>query len=219
VNEDAVERIRSASFPSALKGYDRGAVDRFLDELSERLAGDPELEADSRSDVVRRELERIGESTTAILTDAHDAAEAMRRDAEQRVRQQLAEVNLRVEALQGEADEYAERVREEADAYARRTRAAADGFAAEEREKAERAAEQLLEDAERRRRDIEAIISDLEARRDTVIEQLRRLVDSAAGGGEPTTSAAPAPRAPGESREPEAVNESREPGTVPGRFR
>jgi DivIVA domain-containing protein len=189
VNNHAVERIRAATFPSALKGYDRAAVDGFLDELAQTLAtGGAEGDEEGRGELVRRELERIGESTTAILTDAHDAAETIRRDAEQRIRHQLAEANLRAEALQGDADEYAEQVREEADAYARKTRAAADAFAREARERAERETEQALEDAVRRRREVEQVISDLEGRRDAVIEQLRRLVAEAGG---PSQEASP----------------------------
>jgi DivIVA domain-containing protein len=197
VDHDVVDRIRSASFALARKGYEKREVDRFLDELADWLetGGDDS----ARSDLVRRELERIGEQTTAILTEAHDAAEAMRTGAERQVRQQLADANIKAESMRSSAEEYAEEVREEADAYARRVRAEADGSAenaraeadsalAEARADAERSARQIIEEATRRRGEIEKVISDLEERRQAIVGELRRLA-SAAGIGADADSA------------------------------
>ena len=146
MDQDVVDRIRSASFPLARKGYEKRDVDRFLDELADWLETGGEDAA--RSDLVRRELERIGEQTTAILTEAHDAAETMRTGAERQVRQQLADANIKADSLRSSAEEYAEEVREEADSYARRVRAEADAEGERARIEAESALESSRGEAE-----------------------------------------------------------------------
>ena len=76
MDKDSIERIRTATFGVARRGYDKRQVDRFLEQLADWLetgGGD-----DARSEVVRTELERIGEQTGGILLAAHDASEALR---------------------------------------------------------------------------------------------------------------------------------------------
>jgi DivIVA domain-containing protein len=146
VDEDVVDRIRSATFALARKGYDKREVDQFLDELADWLEAGGE--GGPGEDAVRRELERIGEQTTAILTEAHDAAATMRSGAERQVRQQLADSNLKAEAMRTEAEEYAEEVREDADAYARRIRGDVDATVERARIEAESSVEETRADAD-----------------------------------------------------------------------
>ncbi len=143
---DSVERIRSATFTPARRGYDKREVDRFLSELADWLetGGDD----DTRSELVRRELERIGEQTAKILTEAHEVAQAIRTEAEHETRQALVDANLNAEAMRSSADEYAEQSREEADTYARKVRADADSYDAEARAEADAYAEQTRGEAE-----------------------------------------------------------------------
>ena len=200
MDQRSVDQIRNASFSLAVRGYDRAEVDRFLAELADWLddRGD-----DPTSDLVRGELERIGEQTSNILTEAHDAAETIRAEAEREVRQKLIDANLRSEALRADAETYADEAREESDAYARKTRSGADSYAEktqseadsyaagarkeadgakqEARAAAERDAQRVVEEASRRRRDIEAVISDLEERRDAVLSELEKLASGLAG--------------------------------------
>jgi DivIVA domain-containing protein len=217
VDQRSVQQIRNATFAHAVRGYDRNEVDSFLAELADWLddrGGDPS------SELVRAELERIGEQTANILTEAHDAAETIRADAEREVRQKLIDANLRSESLQGEAETYADQAREEADAYVRKTRAGADSYAEktrseadsyaksarkeadgamqEARTAAERDAKRVVDEATRRRRDIEAVISDLEERRDAVLSELEKLASGLAGtatehrgGAQPTDEQSP----------------------------
>src|SRR5204862_2540652 len=80
VDRDSIERVRSATFPVARRGYDKREVDRFLTSLAEWLeTGGADQ---SRNDVIRRELERVGEETGRILTEAHDVGERLRVQAE-----------------------------------------------------------------------------------------------------------------------------------------
>jgi DivIVA domain-containing protein len=200
VDPGSVDRIRHANFSHAVRGYDRHEVDQFLAELADWLeAGDDEVAAAS----VRAELERIGEQTAGILTEAHDAAQAIREESEHEVRQTLVDANLKAEAMRTSAEEYAEETRDEADAYTRKLRSDADGYARKTRGDAdvyaggarkeidgalqkarsegEREAQRITQEASRRKRDIEAVISDLEERRDAVLNELERLASGLAG--------------------------------------
>ena len=200
MDEHSLKRIRNARFSHAVRGYDRHEVDEFMRELADWLesGGHPDVSAE-----VHAELERIGEQTGAILTEAHAAAEAIREDASAEARQHLVDANVTAESLRTSAGEYAEEAREDADAYARKSRAEADSYAetaradadeyaeatnaaanaaAEEiRAEASRDAERIVADANRRRSDVESVISDLEQRRDAVVAELDRLASGIAG--------------------------------------
>jgi uncharacterized protein with HEPN domain len=86
----------TADFPSALRGYDRVAVDEYVEQTSHLVA---ELQATrSPEAAVRRALERVGEQITGILQRAHETAEQItsqsRSESEDRLEQ------ARVEAAQ-----------------------------------------------------------------------------------------------------------------------
>jgi DivIVA domain-containing protein len=107
VDRDSIDRIRGATFPIGRRGYEKREVDRFLNRLADWLetgGGDQ-----SRAELLRRDLERIGQQTGKILTDAHDVAERLRSEAER-------ETHRIVE----EAQEHAAHVIEQAKAEAKR---------------------------------------------------------------------------------------------------
>ena len=232
MDEHSLERIRNATFSHSVRGYDRGEVDQFLSELADWLERGGE--DDAAVEAVRAELERIGEQTGSILTEAHDAAESIRADAADDARKQLIDANVTVERLGSGADEYAAQVREEADSYSRKTRTEADEYvnksrpeaeseaqrihdeaeadAADARETAERESKRIVEEANRRRGDVEEVISDLEQRRDAVLAELDRLASGIAGtatqhrpNAEPKNGEAPESAADGEDTQPTAV--------------
>ncbi len=191
MDEHSIERIRNANFSLAVRGYDRTEVDRFLAELADWLeTGGGEHAA--AVEAVQVELERVGEQTAAILTEAHAAAQVIRADAQAEVRKQLVDANSTAESLRAEAAEDAGDARDEADAYARKTRSEADTYAerlrseaddefGELREGAQKEAERIVADANKRKADIEAVISDLEQRREAVLAELDRLASGIAG--------------------------------------
>jgi cell division initiation protein len=86
-----------ADFPSALRGYDRLAVDAYVQQISQMVT---ELQATrSPEAAVRRALERVGEQISGILQRAHEAAEQItaqsRGEAEdrlERARSEAAEI-------------------------------------------------------------------------------------------------------------------------------
>jgi cell division septum initiation protein DivIVA len=85
--------VVNADFPVALRGYDRLAVDAYVQQTSQLVA---ELQATrSPEAAVRRALERVGEQISGILQRAHDTAEQItaqsRGEAEDRLEQARAE--------------------------------------------------------------------------------------------------------------------------------
>jgi DivIVA domain-containing protein len=124
VDRDSIDRIRSATFPVGRRGYEKREVDRFLNKLADWLETGGGNQ--TRAELLRRDLERVGQQTGKILTDAHDVAEQVKAEAE-------------------------------------------------------REARGIVDEANQRRADIEAVISDLEDRRDTVAADLKRLSSELAG--------------------------------------
>src|SRR3954471_9247804 len=116
VDETSLERIRKATFPASRRGYDKREVDKFLNRLADWLetgGGDQ-----NRSDTVRRELERVGERTGAILAEAEDSAQKIKDEAEQEAEQLREEVAAESEQKRNEADGYSAETRAAADTYA-----------------------------------------------------------------------------------------------------
>ena len=79
----------NAEFPSALRGYDRVAVDEYVQQTRRLVA---ELQATrSPEAAVRRALERVGEQISGVLQRAHETAEQItaqsRRESEDRLQQ------------------------------------------------------------------------------------------------------------------------------------
>ncbi|SRR5581483_6955410 len=184
VDETSLDRIRNATFPTARRGYDKQEVEKFLGRLADWLetgAGD-----ETRSDTVKRELEKVGERTGAILAQAEESAQQIRAEAEEEARGTVNAANLQAAETRGEADQYATEARASADAYANQTRQAAEEEAAAARAEAEREvretieaaqaqARRIVEDGAQRREDIEAVIADLARRRDDVLADTEEL--------------------------------------------
>jgi DivIVA domain-containing protein len=162
VDETSLDRIRNATFPAARRGYDRHEVEKFLGRLADWLetgGGD-----ESRSDVVKKELERVGERTGAILAQAEESAQQIRAEAEEEARGTINSANLQ-----------ATEARTEADTYAAEARTAADHEAREAIEAAQAQARRIIEDANQQREDMEALIGDLLRRREDVIADTEEL--------------------------------------------
>jgi cell division initiation protein len=90
--------VVNADFPVGLRGYDRLAVDAYVQRTSQLVA---ELQATrSPEAAVRRALERVGEQISGILQRAHETAEQI-------TAQSRGEAEDRLEQARGEAREIA----------------------------------------------------------------------------------------------------------------
>jgi DivIVA domain-containing protein len=104
----ATDHIRDRAFPLAVRGYDRGAVDEFVQEM---VALVTDLESrQTREGVVQRALDEIGEETAGILQRAHETADEIaarsRAQAEGRIQRAEREADI----VRRDADKYAEQV-------------------------------------------------------------------------------------------------------------
>jgi DivIVA domain-containing protein len=166
---DKVAReIRDVSFPAAVRGYERRAVDAYVERVNGVIA---ELEVGSSpQSAVRHALNRVGEQTSGVLQRAREAAEEITgtalaeaeeitSSARAEAEQSLEEVKLRCHELRG-------RSKEEADQILADAQAAAD----EQLRKAEAQTMRLCREAEERLR---ALQSDTDA----VWDARRRLLE------------------------------------------
>ena len=102
------DEIGERSFPIVMRGYDRAAVDAFVQEVRELVA---DLESrQSQESVIQRALAEVGEETTSILQRAHETADEIaarsRAQAEGRIQRAEREADL----VRQQADAYAEKI-------------------------------------------------------------------------------------------------------------
>jgi DivIVA domain-containing protein len=159
---DDIGRLRVHGFTVARRGYDRREVDRFLDALMDWIETD--AAKDLGDHAVKRKLELVGTSTAHILLTTEKESEQLRSQAEDECAALRSEAEAAALAVRRDADEYATKTRDKADQDADRT-----GEAARTRAKA------IVDEAERRRAQIEAVIADLGARRDSTLGELEHL--------------------------------------------
>jgi DivIVA domain-containing protein len=157
-----IDRIRVPGFTLARRGYDKHEVDRFLARLADWLETDAAAEIGQMA--VTRKLELVGKSTAHILMTTEQESAELRRNAEEECAQLISD-----------AEAAASQTREAADAYAHQTRAGADADARRMAEAASAQARDTIAEGERRREQIEAVIADLEVRRDDALADLERL--------------------------------------------
>src|SRR5215218_2120025 len=156
-----IDRLRDPGFTVARRGYERREVDRLLGSLVDWLETDAARELGELA--VKRKLEFVGKSAARILLTTEEESAQLRRLTDEEC------VELRAEAEAASV-----RVRQAADEYAADVRAKADEDARQAREAAGADARQIVEEGERRRAEIEAVVRELETRRDETIQDLDR---------------------------------------------
>lgn len=110
LQEGLAAEVRAATFSTVMRGYDKEEVDGFLASLAERLegAGDDAWS----SGALKRELERVGETTKDILSAAEEAARKLREDAGDEARRLRLEASRKAEetisAAQAKAEDLAQ---------------------------------------------------------------------------------------------------------------
>lgn len=193
--------VRDVSFPHAVRGYDRAAVDAYVKRVNHLIA---ELEM-SRSPraAVRHALDRATEDVSGILQRAQETADEITSSARREAEENAARTGAQAAKLLVDADETADRTRAEADEVLAKARAEAEKTLATAKAEAERAiataraeAEEILtrsrtEGGERlqrsekeiavRRELAEARMRDLHADTETVWEERRQVLDDISG--------------------------------------
>ncbi|HZU72487.1 MAG TPA: DivIVA domain-containing protein [Acidimicrobiales bacterium] len=214
----AADEVRRRSFATSFRGYDQGQVRAFLEQVADELrdfgAQQEELRRQLREARERTAHPRLdeqsltaalGEEAGRILQSAHDAANDIRRRAEENAAAVLREAHGDAERLRAEAQTVLGERTLEAETAAERIRAAAAGEAAAitarateasdavlaqataQRDAAVQEAEglraRILGDLMRRRRVVHSQVEQLGAGRDALmgmLGEMRRLIDDMA---------------------------------------
>ncbi len=182
---DFIARLRAATFPTARRGgYDQRAVDIYLGELADWLetGGDDQ----TRVELVRREMERVGQRTGSILAAAQESAEKIVAEAREEAEDLRSETGSAATKARSEADSYSKQTRAAADQHVRATAEAAGRKADDLRAKAEAEAKEKVSQAEQRLRradedakartaDVKREVAELLLARDAVLAKLEEL--------------------------------------------
>jgi DivIVA domain-containing protein len=196
------QEVLDVHFPAAVRGYDRDAVDTYVQRVNRVIA---ELKVrGSPPAAVRHALEQAEGKVQGLLQAARDAAdeitESARREAEEstgRAKAEAAELTVQTSAeadrVKGEADTYAAKAKKEADDTVATAKTDADGVLAAAKEEAHkiltraqaeadervrRLKEELAalqEQAETRRRDVQADTEAVWNERHELLEDIRRM--------------------------------------------
>jgi DivIVA domain-containing protein len=195
VRDPLPEDIRDPSFPATVRGYDRRAVDSYVERVNTLIA---ELQVSgSPRAAVRHALDRVGEQTSGILQRARETAEEIttgaREEAEETIARAKAEAQDITTGAQRQASDAMSRARAEADELVARARTEAEEILvrasdqsentlARARIEAEARARQveeeiaaLREDAETRMRSLQADIAAISDERRTLLDDVRRI--------------------------------------------
>lgn len=162
--ERLIKQARDTEFPVALRGYDRAAVDRYVEHVNRLLA---ELEISSSPEsAVRHALDEVSEETRDILQHAHDTADEITARSRARADGRLQQAEQEAKELRAAALTEAQETRDAASREAEELRATARGESAD-----------MLESAETRSRD-------LARSAEAIWRERRRLLDDMRGIGE-----------------------------------
>ena len=195
VRDPLPREIRDPSFPAAVRGYDRHAVDAYVERVN-RLIAELEVSGSPRA-AVRHALDRIGEQTSGILQRARETAEEItttaREEAEATTARARAEAADITGGAQREAGETTSRAAAEADKIVGDARAEADDILVRAKDQSDhtiararieaegrtrRADEEvtaLHEQAEARMRSLQADIAAISDERRTLLGEVHRI--------------------------------------------
>jgi DivIVA domain-containing protein len=170
----SIERIRSASFESARRGYKKQDVDRFLASLADWLASG---EGRKQSVLVKEALEDVGRRTGSILVTAEESAQEIRERAEKT----REEADAYAKQTKERTEQQARALKESSEAEAERIRSVAARDAEEAVSKAKAEVREVVAQGEARKAQIEAEIEDLGKRRDSILGRIDELASQLSG--------------------------------------
>jgi DivIVA domain-containing protein len=227
VRDPLPEEIRDPSFPAAVRGYSRQAVDAYLERVNTVIA---ELQVSgSPRAAVRHALDRVGEQTSGILQHARETAEEITTSAREEAEETTARAKAEAQdittdaqrqasdAISGataKADEIVARARTEADEILKRANDQSENTLAQARSEADTRAREVHEEIDALRADAEARMGSLQAdiaaisdKRRTLLDEVRRIaarLQAVVAEAEPTEDETP-PETPPSTEPPATV--------------
>jgi cell division septum initiation protein DivIVA len=183
--EPVPPELLTVSFPVAIRGYSREAVDSHIQRLN-RLIAELEMNRSPRS-AVRHALDRVGEQTSGILRQARAAAEEILAGAREEADEITDRAAAEARELVVDASADADQTRTEAAELLRRSRVEAEELLAAARQEAERIEARtraeaddlrtrLEEELDARRTEAESAMLELREDTDVVWEERRELL-------------------------------------------
>lgn len=107
-NRSRADELGERSFPIVMRGYDRAAVDAFVQEVRDMVA---DLESrQSQESVVQRALAEVGEETTSILQRAHETADEITARSRAQAEGRIQRAEREAELIRQQADAYSEKI-------------------------------------------------------------------------------------------------------------
>jgi len=107
-SRSATEELTTREFPVVMRGYDRAAVDAFIEDVVELVR---QLEGrQSHESVVQRALEEVGEETAGILQRAHETADEIAARSRAQAEGRIQRAEREAELLRRDADAYSEKI-------------------------------------------------------------------------------------------------------------
>ena len=91
------QKARDIDFPVAMRGYERGAVDRYVQQVN-RLIAELEMSGSPES-AVRHALEEVSEETHDLLQRAHETAEEITARSRSRSDERLQQAEREADAV------------------------------------------------------------------------------------------------------------------------
>jgi DivIVA domain-containing protein len=203
-----LQEVRSIDFPVGLRGYERAAVDHYVEKVS-RLITELEMYSSPES-AVRHALDEVSEETRGLLERARQTSEEITARSRAKADDRLQQAEREAHELREAAQRDAEQIREQAQRDANEVRDGAQREAAALRETTTREVAELREAAQREvqelrsaaqhesdevrgsaRRDADSMLSSADARvrelsenAEMIWRERRRLVDDVRAVGE-----------------------------------
>jgi cell division septum initiation protein DivIVA len=182
VRDSLPPELRDPSFSISVRGYDRHAVDRYVERVN-RLIAELQVSGSPRA-AVRHALDRVGEQTSGILQRARDTAEEIitsaREEAEETTQRAKAEARDILAAGEREASEAASRATAEAEQIIAGARARSDELLRQAADEAEQTVARARADAEAEERDTRTEIAALLERSEARLHALEVDIDRVA---------------------------------------
>ncbi|HUB04407.1 MAG TPA: hypothetical protein VMA76_05030 [Solirubrobacteraceae bacterium] len=162
--ERILKDARTVEFPIGLRGYERGAVDRYVERMSRLIT---ELEMSSSPEAaVRHALDEVTEETRDILQRAHQTADEITARSRSKADDRLQQAERESEELRESALRRAAEARDSAKAEADQLRETVDRELSELRTNADREVAETRETADRE-------VAEMRATADREVAELR----------------------------------------------
>ena len=106
-SRSATERIENRTFPVVMRGYDRAAVDTFVQEMLDLVR---DLESRQSQESVQRAIEEVGEETAGILQRAHETADEIAARSRAQAEGRIQRAEREAELIRQDAEAYSEKI-------------------------------------------------------------------------------------------------------------